>query len=79
MRLRISISDEIFEEAERLARWTRRSRGELYSAALAEYLARHSQDAMTQAMNRVIEEVGQSVDGFTLAASRQILARTEGS
>src|SRR4051794_23854947 len=38
MKTAISIPDEIFEEAERLAKHVKRSRSEVYSRALAEYV-----------------------------------------
>ena len=37
----VSIPDDVFEGAERLARRTNRSRSRLFSDALKEYLARH--------------------------------------
>jgi metal-responsive CopG/Arc/MetJ family transcriptional regulator len=82
MKTAISIPDPIFEEAERLARRLKRSRSELYSRALADYLARHSSDRVTEAMDRTMaalddapEERG--ADKFVAAASRRILNRSE--
>lgn len=77
MKTAISVPDEVFEEAERLARRTKRSRSELYSVAMSEYLARHSPDEVTEAMNRVVDEVGQEGDEFMAAAGRLTLQRTE--
>ena len=77
MRVRLSIPDEIFEQAERLARGTRRSHSELYSVAMAEYLARHSPDEVTEAMTRVVDEVEPEVDEFVAAAARRTLQRSE--
>ena len=57
MKTTISLPDDVFEEAERLARRLKKSRSELYREALAEYVARHDSDAMTVAMNRVAEKV----------------------
>ncbi|HPS77196.1 MAG TPA: hypothetical protein PLS53_03470 [Thermoanaerobaculaceae bacterium] len=53
MKAAISIPDSIFREAERFARESRKSRSQLFSEAVAEYLARHTPDAVTEAMNRV--------------------------
>lgn len=75
MRIRISIPDEIFEQAERLARQTARSRSDLYSQAMAEHLARHSPDEVTAAMNRVVDEAGQERDEFVAAAARLSMQR----
>lgn len=77
MKTAISVPDEVFEEAERLARRTKRSRSELYSVAMAEYLTRHSPDEITEAMNRVVDEVGPEVDEFVAAAARRSLQGTE--
>jgi metal-responsive CopG/Arc/MetJ family transcriptional regulator len=77
MKTVVSIPNEIFEEAERLAAELRISRSELYSRALQEYMARHAPDRLTEAMNRVIEEVGSDVDEFSQRAARQLLERVE--
>ncbi len=76
MKTAISIPDEVFQEAERYARRAKKSRSKLYGEALAEYLARHAPDAVTEAMNKVCEEVGEVVDPFVARASRRILERT---
>ena len=77
MKTAISVPDPIFEEAERMARRTRRSRSELYSSALADYLARHDPDRVTEAMNRTLAEVGADADPFVAAASRRVLRRSD--
>ena len=77
MKTAISVPDDVFEEAERLVRQTRRSRSELYTLALTEYLARHAPDRITEAMDRVVSEVGEEVDEFVVEASRRILSRVE--
>ena len=63
--------------AERLARRTKRSRSEVYSRALAEYVARHAPDRVTEAMDRALTEIDQRVDKFARAASRRILERSD--
>ena len=77
MKTAVSIPDDIFERAERLASQGRRSRSEVYAAALGEYLARHAQDEVTEAMNRVCGEVDGNDDAFPAAAGRRVLANTE--
>jgi metal-responsive CopG/Arc/MetJ family transcriptional regulator len=42
MKTAISIPDEVFEEAERLAIELQTSRSQLYSRALQEFVARHA-------------------------------------
>jgi metal-responsive CopG/Arc/MetJ family transcriptional regulator len=77
MKTAISVPDEIFESAERLAKRSRRSRSELYSAALKEYVARHTPDEVTEAMDRVCEAVRGTEDPFVSAAARRVLERVD--
>jgi antitoxin MazE6 len=77
MKTAISIPDEVFEEAERLAAKFQISRSELYSRALQEYVARHAPDRLTETMNRVIEEVGSDIDEFSRRAARRVLEQVE--
>ena len=77
MKTAVSIPDEVFEKVERLARKGRRSRSEVFSAALKEYVARHAPDDVTEAMNRVCDEVGEHSERFVIIAGRRILENTE--
>jgi metal-responsive CopG/Arc/MetJ family transcriptional regulator len=77
MKTAVSIPDEVFEGAERLARRTKRSRSRLFSDALKEYLARHTPDQVTQAMDRAIDEVGDSKDTFVSSATRRVLEQSK--
>jgi predicted transcriptional regulator len=77
MKTAISIADDVFHRAEHYARWQKKSRSELYAEAIAEYLARHDADAVTEAMNKTLDEVGQSIDPFIREAGRRTLKRNE--
>jgi len=78
MKTAISIPDDVFQEAERLARRTKQSRSRVYSEALREYLARHSPDEVIEAINQACGEVGKTEeDGFTTSAARSVLERSE--
>ena len=77
MKIAVSVPDDVFEEAERLARRTKRSRSEVYSRALAEYVARHAPDRVTEAMDRVLSELGEPTDQFVQAASRRVLKHSD--
>lgn len=77
MKTAISVPDDVFESAERLARRERRSRSEIYSTAVREYVARHSPDEVTDALNRVVADVGASTDPFVARAARRILDHSE--
>jgi metal-responsive CopG/Arc/MetJ family transcriptional regulator len=77
MKTAVSIPDDVFEEAERLAADLQTSRSGLYSRALQEYVARHAPDRLTEAMNRVIDEVGNDIDEFSQRAARRVLEQVE--
>jgi metal-responsive CopG/Arc/MetJ family transcriptional regulator len=77
MKTAISIPDEVYAEAERLTRRLKKSRSQLYTDAVREYLARHDPDAVTEALNRVCELVDSRADPAVSAASRRLLERVE--
>jgi metal-responsive CopG/Arc/MetJ family transcriptional regulator len=77
MKTAISLPKDVFEKAERLAKRTRKSRSQLYCDAVREYVARHSPDELTEALDRVLEENGQPEGGFVKLASAETLARVE--
>ncbi len=77
MKTAVSIPDDLFEHAERLARRIGSTRSGLYSRAVREYLARHAPDEVTAAMDRVCDAVGQKEDDFVAAAARETLERSE--
>lgn len=77
MKSAVSIPDAIFERAERFARRAKRSRSQVFSDALKEYLARHSGDEITEAMNGVLDATGDGTGPFTTATSQRALARVE--
>lgn len=56
MKTAISIPDDVFEEADRLAAEQGKSRSELYSRAVREYVARHSAERITAALDAVYAE-----------------------
>ena len=76
MKTAVSIPDEVFDKVERLARRTKRSRSEVFSAALREYIARHAPDEITDAINRAVDEIDQTNE-FVAAAARRVLEKTE--
>lgn len=76
MKAAVSIPDEVFAEADRLAKQLKTSRSQLYSRALKEFLARHAPDQVTDAMNRVCDELQES-DKFTQRAARRLLSKSE--
>jgi predicted transcriptional regulator len=77
MKTAVSIPDDVFQQAEQLARRTEMSRSALYARALAEYVARHTPDQITDDMNRVCDELGLGMGPFTSGATLRILERSE--
>jgi len=77
MKTAVSIPDDLFEEAERLASRLQTSRSQLYARALTEFVARHDEDRVTAAMDRVVDEVGTQIDDFTREAAHRALRRVE--
>jgi Arc/MetJ family transcription regulator len=75
MKTAISIPDDVFAQAEKVARLLKKSRSELYSEALREYLARHGPEKVTEALNRLYAKSGAAND-FRRAATRETLRRS---
>jgi metal-responsive CopG/Arc/MetJ family transcriptional regulator len=78
MKTAVSLPDRVYREAERYARRTRKSRSQLYAEALSEYLTRHAPDEVTEDMNAVVEQLGQSAsEPFVARAARRVLKSVE--
>ena len=77
MKTAISLPDAVFRAAELQAKRSQKSRSQLYAEALAEYLSRHAPDEVTDAMNRVVDQLDEPIDPFVLVAARSVLERVE--
>ena len=77
MKTAVSIPDDVYQEAERLANRLQTSRSRLYARALAEFVARHDEGRIAAAMNKVLDEVGSESDDFMREAARQALRQVE--
>lgn len=77
MKTAVSIPDDVFKKVDRFARRAKRSRSEVVSAALREYIARHASDEVTEALNRAVDEIGEEKNPFVAAAARRTLEKTE--
>ena len=77
MKVAVSIPDEIFVEAEALAKRLKTSRSEIVSRALGEFIGHHAPDRVHELMDEVVQEVGSEPDAFTVAASRRVLKKSE--
>lgn len=77
MKVAVSIPDDIFAEAEALAKRLKTSRSDIFSRALGEFIGHHAPDRVTDLMNDVIREVGEKPDAFRAAAGRRVLKNSE--
>lgn len=77
MKTTVSIPDDVFKQAQRLAQQTNRTRSRVFSDALREYLARHSSDGLTEAFNKACAEIEEIKDPFVASAGRRILQRSQ--
>ena len=77
MKVAVSIPDDVFAEADALAKRLKRSRSEIYSRALGEFIGTHAPDRVTERMNDVVRDVGIEPDAVSVAAARRVLKKTE--
>ena len=77
MKTAISLPDEVFQEADRLARRLKKSRSRLYREAVTEYVARHDPDAVTAAMDALVSELDTRTEASVTAAARRVLENAE--
>jgi metal-responsive CopG/Arc/MetJ family transcriptional regulator len=77
MKTAISIPDKIYRDAERLSRRLKKSRSQVYTEAVTEYVARHDPDDVTEAMNRVCEAMDTYSDPALSAVARRTLEDVE--
>ena len=78
MKTAVSVPDDLFAQADRLAKRSRRSRSEVYSAALREYVARHAPDEVTAGLDAVVADLGQPGGAdFAERAARRTLESGE--
>jgi predicted transcriptional regulator len=77
MKTAVSIPDDVFKDAERLASRLQTSRSKLYARALAEFVARHDDDQVTVLMDQAVREAGGEADSFLRAATQQATQRAE--
>lgn len=75
MKTAISVPDDVYRDAERYARKAGKTRSQLYSDAVRQYLLQHTPDAVTEAMNDACAKIDQSEDGFARAAAHRALRR----
>jgi hypothetical protein len=77
MKTAISLPDEVFENAEKLASRLNVSRSELYARALQDFVRQHDPDSVTEAYNQVCSELEVESGDFIRHAARATFKRTE--
>ena len=63
MKTAISLSDELFEKAEKTARYMGMPRSRLFVVALEDYISKHNGEMITKKLNEVYEKINH--DEFT--------------
>jgi metal-responsive CopG/Arc/MetJ family transcriptional regulator len=77
MKVAVSIPDDVFEEADRLAQELGESRSALYAQALTAFVQTHAPDRVTEVLDAVIDAVAPEQDGFVSAASERLLRKVD--
>jgi hypothetical protein len=77
MKTAVSLPDDLFADAERIARRLKKPRSRIYSEAIREYVARHDPDLVAGKLNEVLGSLDTRDDEFVSAAARKILERTD--
>jgi predicted transcriptional regulator len=77
MKTAVSIPDELFRQADELARRLGKSRSQVYREALAEYVLRRDPRAVTGILDEVAGEFDAGRDAWASEAARQALERAE--
>lgn len=74
MKVAVSVPDSVFEAAERLARDLKKSRSQLYSEAIAQYVGARNTKAVTDKLNVVYAKESSQVDETLVHAQFQSLS-----
>lgn len=75
MKTAISIPDELFESADRLAGQLGMSRSELYVTALRQYVQERSGERITEQLNELYEAQGDDMDPVIARLQRRSLSK----
>ena len=75
MKTAISIPDNVFESAEKLASRLGKSRSQLYTQALSGYLAKHQNDNLTTKLNEIYESEESLLDIGLTAIQHKSLSK----
>lgn len=62
MKTAISIPDNVYNSAEKLANRLGKSRSQLYTQAISSYVAKHRKEAVTEKLNEVYSKENSALD-----------------
>lgn len=77
MKTAVSLPNDLFEMADRVARRRGMSRSQLFAVALREYLAAHAHEGLTERINAVCEKVDTALDPALRRSQLGLLRREE--
>jgi metal-responsive CopG/Arc/MetJ family transcriptional regulator len=75
MKVAVSVPDPVFQAAERVCRRMRISRSRLYAAAVEEFVRQHSDEEVTEQLNKVYAEQSSRLEPAIESASLEVLRR----
>jgi hypothetical protein len=75
MKVAVSVPDPVFHAAERVSRRMRMSRSRLYATAVEAFVRQHSEEDVTEQLDRVYSKSSSQIDPALEAASLQVLRR----
>lgn len=78
MKTAVSVPDDLFERAERVAARLKVSRSELYARALAAYLVEHEGDRIRQTIDHILRDRAPTVDEVLARMQSASLGADEG-
>ena len=62
MKVAVSVPDDVYADADRLAQRLNKSRSAIYSAAVEAFVRKHSDEAFIVQTNAVLAEIGEADD-----------------
>ena len=77
MKVAVSIPNEVFEDAEYLARRQGKSRSKLYADAIAEYVGAYRTESITEQLNAVYENESSTMDSALELAQYSALEKED--
>jgi predicted transcriptional regulator len=77
MKVAVSIPDDLFDEADRLAEAMGTSRSGLYAIALSDFVRGRNLDEVTAALNSVVAAIGPQDHSFLSTAAKRVFDNTD--